>query len=57
MFHQELCRYHGTNHKVDEEDKTLHLANKVLKNLGSNQVEIDYYKMHPTSFWVSLDFE
>jgi hypothetical protein len=22
MFHQELCFYHGTNHQVDEENKT-----------------------------------
>jgi hypothetical protein len=40
MIHQELCLYHGTNHKVDEEDKTLYLDHKVSKSLGSDKVEI-----------------
>jgi hypothetical protein len=40
MFHREFCFYHGTIHKVDEEDKTFYLDHKVLKNLGLNQVKI-----------------
>jgi hypothetical protein len=39
-FIQELCLYHGTNHKAYEEDKTLYLDHKVSKSLGSDQVEI-----------------
>jgi hypothetical protein len=40
MFHQELCLYHGTNHKVDEEDVTLYLDHKVSKSLGLDEVQI-----------------
>jgi len=40
MFHQEFCLYHGTNHKVDEEDKTVYLDYKQSGNLGSNQTKI-----------------
>jgi hypothetical protein len=40
MFHQELCLNHGTNNKADEEDKTLYLDHRMLKNLGLDQVEI-----------------
>jgi hypothetical protein len=32
--------YHGTTHKVDEEDKTFYLDHKVSRSLGSYQVEI-----------------
>jgi hypothetical protein len=39
-FHQELCLYHGTNHKVDEEDKSFYLDPRMLINLGLDQVEI-----------------
>jgi hypothetical protein len=39
MFHQELCFYRGTNHKVGEEKKTLYLDYKVLKSLGLDQVK------------------
>jgi hypothetical protein len=28
MFHQELCLYHGTNHKGDEENKTFYMDTK-----------------------------
>jgi hypothetical protein len=34
---QELCLYHGTNDKVDEEDKTFYLDHKVLRSLGLAQ--------------------
>jgi hypothetical protein len=40
MFHQEFCLYHGTNHQIDEENRILYLEHKVLRSLGSNQVEI-----------------
>jgi hypothetical protein len=40
LFHQEHCLYHGTNHKANEEDKTLYLDHKMSKNLRSNQAEI-----------------
>jgi len=40
MFHQELCFYHGTNHQVDEENKTLYLDHKMSTSLGLNQVEV-----------------
>jgi hypothetical protein len=40
MFHQELCLYHGTNHQVDEENKTLYLDHRILRSLGSNQAKI-----------------
>jgi hypothetical protein len=40
MFHQELCLYHGTNYKANEEDKTSYLDNGVFKNLNSNQTNI-----------------
>jgi hypothetical protein len=32
--------HHGTNHKANEEDKTFYLDHKVLRSLGSYQVEI-----------------
>jgi hypothetical protein len=34
MFHQELFFDHGTNHQVDEENKTLYLDHKMSRNLG-----------------------
>ncbi len=37
---QELCLYHGTNHKDDEEDKTFYPNHKVLRSLGSVQAKI-----------------
>jgi len=40
MFHQELCFYHGTNHQVDEEKKTLYLDHKMSTSLGLNQAEV-----------------
>jgi hypothetical protein len=40
MFHQELCIYHGTNDKADEEDITLYLDHKISTSLGLDQVEI-----------------
>jgi hypothetical protein len=40
MFHKKLYLYHGTNHKVDEEDRTFYLDHRVPKNLGSNQIDI-----------------
>jgi hypothetical protein len=40
MFHQELCLYHGTNYKADEEDVTIYLDHRIFKNLGSNQTKI-----------------
>jgi hypothetical protein len=40
MFHQELCLYHGTNHKVDEENKTFCFNYKMSRSLGLDQVEI-----------------
>jgi hypothetical protein len=40
MFHQKHCLYHGTNHQVDEENETLYLDHKMLRNLGSNQAEV-----------------
>ncbi len=40
MFHQELCFYHGTKYKVDEEDKTFYLDHRMLRNLGSYQAKI-----------------
>jgi len=40
MFHQELCLYHGTKYKANEEDKTLYLDHIVLKILGLDQTEI-----------------
>jgi hypothetical protein len=40
MFHQELCLYHGTNHKVDEKDKTLYLDHRVSRSLGSDKAKI-----------------
>jgi len=39
MFHQELCFYHGTNHKANEENKTLYLDHRMLRSLGSNQTK------------------
>jgi hypothetical protein len=36
MFHKKLCLYHGTNHQVDEENKTLYLDHRMSKSLGSN---------------------
>jgi hypothetical protein len=39
MFYQELCLYHGTNHKVDEENRTLYLDHKMSRSLGLDQVE------------------
>ncbi len=35
-----LCLYHGTNHKIDENNKTFYLGHKVSKSLGSYQVKI-----------------
>jgi hypothetical protein len=40
MFHQELCLYHGTIHKVDKEDRTLYLDHIMSRSLGLDQVEI-----------------
>jgi hypothetical protein len=40
MFHQKLYLYHGTNHQVDEENKTFYMDNKMLRNLGSDQIEV-----------------
>jgi hypothetical protein len=40
MFHQELCLYHGTNHKVNEEDINFYLDHRMLKSLGSDQAKI-----------------
>jgi hypothetical protein len=40
MLHQELCFYHGINHQVDEENKTFYLGDKMLRSLGSYQVEV-----------------
>jgi hypothetical protein len=40
MFYQELCLYHGTNHKADEEDITHYLDHRMLRSLGLNQAEI-----------------
>jgi hypothetical protein len=37
---QKLCLYYGTNHKVDEENKTFYLNHKVLRSLGSVQAKI-----------------
>jgi hypothetical protein len=39
-FYQELCFYHGINHKVNEEDKTFYLDHKVSRSLGSDQTKI-----------------
>jgi hypothetical protein len=40
MFHQEVCLYHETNHKVDEEDKTFYLNHIMSKSLGLYQTKI-----------------
>ncbi len=40
MFHQELCLYHGTNHQVDEVNKTLYLDHIMFKGLGLDQAEV-----------------
>jgi len=40
MFHQELCFYHGINHKDDEEDITFYLDHIMSKSLGSDQTKI-----------------
>jgi hypothetical protein len=40
MFHQEFCLYHGTNYKVDEENKTFYPNHRMSKSLGLDQVEI-----------------
>jgi hypothetical protein len=40
MFHQELCLYHGTNHQVDEENRTFYLDHKMSRSLGSNQAKV-----------------
>jgi hypothetical protein len=39
-FIKNFVFYHGTNHKADEENKTLYLDHKVLRNMGSYQAEI-----------------
>jgi hypothetical protein len=39
-FIKKIYLYHGTNHKVDEENRTLYLDHKVSKNLGSDQIKI-----------------
>jgi hypothetical protein len=41
MFHQKICLYHGTNHQVDEENKTLYLDHIMLKSLGLDQVYME----------------
>jgi hypothetical protein len=41
MFHQEFCFYHGTNHQVDEENKTFYIDHRMSKSLGSNQAEVN----------------
>ncbi len=54
MFHQELCLYHGTNHKANKEDKTLNLDHKVSKNMGSYQAKIHgstHFKYPQISSW------
>jgi hypothetical protein len=40
MFHQKLYIYHGTNHQVDEENKTLYINHKLLRSLGLDQVKV-----------------
>ncbi len=55
MFHQQLCFYHGTIHKADEEDKTFYLDHKVSRSLGSNQVKIHRSTNFDTSNW-QLEF-
>jgi hypothetical protein len=40
MFHQKLYLYHGTNHQVDEENRTLYLDHKMLRSLGLDQVKV-----------------
>jgi hypothetical protein len=40
MFHQELCFYHGTNHQVDEKNKTFYLDHKMSRSLGLDQAEV-----------------
>jgi len=40
MFHQELCFYHGNNHKSNEENKTLYLDHRMSRSLGSYQTKI-----------------
>jgi len=40
MLHQELCLYHGSNHQVDEENKTLYLGHIMSRSLGSYQIKI-----------------
>jgi hypothetical protein len=52
MFHQELCLYHATNHKANEEDKNFYLDHKVLRNLGSYQAKIHRSNNSNTSKWV-----
>jgi hypothetical protein len=39
-FIKNFAFYHGTNHKADEENKTLYLDHKVLRIMGSYQEEI-----------------
>jgi hypothetical protein len=40
MFHKKLYLYHGTNHQIDEENKTFYMDHKMLRNLGLDQVKV-----------------
>jgi hypothetical protein len=40
MFHQKIYFYHGTNHQVDEENKTFYMDHIMLRNLGLDQVKV-----------------
>ncbi len=40
MFHRKLCLYCGINHQVDEENGTLYLDRRVLRNLGLDQEKV-----------------
>jgi hypothetical protein len=40
MFHKKICLYHGTNHKVDEQDKTFYLDHIMSRSLGLDQTKI-----------------
>jgi hypothetical protein len=40
MFCQKLCFYHGTNHQVDEENKTLYIDHIMSRSLGSYQAKV-----------------
>jgi hypothetical protein len=41
MFYQKLiCFYHGTNHQIDEENRTLYLDHRMSRSLRFDQAKV-----------------